>query len=101
MGAIAQIYPPFGEPSIKKAMNVTIRAIPAEPEGGVQLTITSVKKGNVTTIKTIVVPEAIIVDMKAAEKGTHVDIGNTGEPRFMSVETTTFVQLITELSQTT
>jgi len=82
-------------------MNMTFRATPGEPGGGLQLQITSVKKNNITNIKTIHVDDSTIADMKAAEKGTCVPIGNPGEEAFLEVEVSKFVELCVQLSQST
>merc|ERR1740117_549163 len=101
MGVIAEVFPPFGEPEIKKTMQVTFRSTPGAPGGGVQLVVTIVKKSNTTTVKTIGVTDAAISEMKTAEKGAKTPLANPGEDPFLTVVCSEFVSLTTELSQST
>jgi hypothetical protein len=100
-GVITDIFKPFQDREMRKSMQVTVRLTPEEPGGGVNMVIDICKKQNKTAIKTLQVPEWRITDMKTADKGAKVQIGNDGEDPFMMVDCAEFVKLTTELAQST
>lgn len=99
MKVVQEVHKTFA--SMEKSMRISFRAL---TEGGVELTVNVIQPGstqNVSAVKSLVVSEEKLAEMRKAEKNERVPLANPGDTEpFLVVLSSNFCTLVTDLSRT-
>eukprot|EP00927_Polykrikos_kofoidii_P053823 TRINITY_DN48378_c0_g1_i1.p1 TRINITY_DN48378_c0_g1~~TRINITY_DN48378_c0_g1_i1.p1 ORF type:complete len:1757 (+),score=306.71 TRINITY_DN48378_c0_g1_i1:152-5422(+) len=95
MKVISELHPKFHV--LEKHIQITFRGL---TEGGVEMVVTVVQGVHQNAVKTLLVSEAKLMEMRRSEKAEKFALGQLGEDPFLYCISANFVKLVAELSQT-
>jgi len=92
------LSPPYNDDKMKQSMKVVLQS---ESSGAVKVIVNIVKKKNVTGIKTLIISETALQEMKNVPEGGTADLKNEGEKPFMLCYASEFTKLVNQLGKDT